>query len=634
MAGKCCKSGFLEATVNTTVPAPIVVGPSQYWEGNDGPWSTFTVQVGSPAQDVRLLISTAGTSTWVVVPEGCTTDDPSNCPDLRGQEFVNHSSTTWQFDKFYTFGVDENLGVDGSAEYGFDNVGIGWQGSSGATILNHQIVAGFAAQELWLGLFGLNPRPINFTDFNDPQPSFVQSLKNKSMIPSLTWSYTAGAQYQSEGVSGSLVFGGYDASRAGSTNMSFAFGPDQSKDLTVGLQSISGSIAGQKQWDLLPQGIFTFIDSTTPYIWLPLASCQAFEKAFGLVWNNTIGLYLVNDTLHAKLLNQNASFDFKIGNTTAGGSTIDITLPYASFDLTVGYPIVPNNTRYFPIIRAANDTQYTLGRTFLQEAYLTADYERSQFYLSQANYAGAPEHIIAIPSINATTPLGNTPSKPPSPSSPPLAAIIGGVVGGIILIVIAICAYLFIRHRRRKAKKEEVPPSPKEEDDSYPFDKKVQPEEPPLPAEVDAGPIRPISEVPDSSSPRHELASPLPSVIFEMPGDFPTVPELSSPDGRLGSEQELPSPDGRLSPAISDFPSPLLGRASLVSYSPDGRVSRAISMSEVSSGGGDDRKFSEVPSPVEGLSPASSTQVSPVVRQSRVMTELLKTVEDFQEPDE
>lgn len=84
----------------------------------------------------------------------------------------------------------------GNAEYGFDNVGIGWQGSSGVTVLDNQVVAGFAVQDFWLGLFGLTPRPINFTDFNDPHPSFVQTLWNKSMIPSLSWSYTAGARYR------------------------------------------------------------------------------------------------------------------------------------------------------------------------------------------------------------------------------------------------------------------------------------------------------------------------------------------------------------------------------------------------------------------------------------------------------
>lgn len=149
--------------------------------------------------------------------------------------------------------------------------------------------------------------------------------------------------------------------------MSFGFAPDISKDLTVGLQSISTSMQGEHV-ELLPNSIFTFIDSTIPHIWLPVSACQKFEDTFGLTWNDTLGLYLVNDTLHNSLLSRNISFTFKIGNTTDRGPTIDIVLPYASFDLTVNYPIVSNQTRYFPLLRAENDTQYTLGRTFLQEA--------------------------------------------------------------------------------------------------------------------------------------------------------------------------------------------------------------------------------------------------------------------------
>ena len=163
------------------------------------------------------------------------------------------------------------------------------------------------------------------------------------------------------------MLGGYDLSKSGPTNMSFAFGPDISRDLTVGLQAISASFSGTTH-SLLSDGIFTFIDSTVPEIWLPLAACQQFEKALGLSWDETSELYLVNDTLHTSLLNKNASFTFQIGNTTTGGETINITLPYSSFDLSVSWPKVTNTTSYFPLRRAANDTQYTLGRTFLQEA--------------------------------------------------------------------------------------------------------------------------------------------------------------------------------------------------------------------------------------------------------------------------
>jgi hypothetical protein len=149
--------------------------------------------------------------------------------------------------------------------------------------------------------------------------------------------------------------------------MSFAFAPDISRDLTVGLQGISANLQGTNN-ELLPEGIFTFIDSTVPSIWLPIAACQQFEKVFGLTWDETTELYLVNDTLHTILMNNNASFTFSLGNSNKGGPVLNITLPYASFDLSVSYPIVANTTRYFPIMRAANDTQYTLGRAFLQEA--------------------------------------------------------------------------------------------------------------------------------------------------------------------------------------------------------------------------------------------------------------------------
>jgi hypothetical protein len=69
-------------------------GTSVFRDGNDGPWSSFTLQIGTPPQDVKVFISTAGTQTWVVVPEGGGSSDPSNCPALRGGEFALNQSST------------------------------------------------------------------------------------------------------------------------------------------------------------------------------------------------------------------------------------------------------------------------------------------------------------------------------------------------------------------------------------------------------------------------------------------------------------------------------------------------------------------------------------------------------------
>ena len=171
---------------------------------------------------------------------------------------------------------------------------------------------------------------------------------------------------------GSLTFGGYDLSRFFPNDVSFSLAPDISRDLVVGLQSISATTANSNstKQNLLPSPIFTFIDSTLPYIYLPLESCRAFERILGLSWNDTDGMYWINDTVHQTLLAANPNFNFTIGNSKTGGPTVDIVFPYASFDLEAKPPFASNTTRYFPIQRAANDSQYTLGRTFLQEAYV------------------------------------------------------------------------------------------------------------------------------------------------------------------------------------------------------------------------------------------------------------------------
>lgn len=168
----------------------------------------------------------------------------------------------------------------------------------------------------------------------------------------------------------SLTLGGYDESRFTTNDLSFSFAPDNDRDLVVGIQSINSTDQDGTTHNLLPSGILAYVDSTVPQIWLPIEACQAFEKAFGLTYDEKSKVYPVDDALHKKLLAQNATISFTLGNTETGGKTIDIVLPYDSFDLQASSPFVQNSTKYFPLQRADNNTQYALGRTFLQEAYV------------------------------------------------------------------------------------------------------------------------------------------------------------------------------------------------------------------------------------------------------------------------
>lgn len=120
-------------------------------DGNDGPWSSFPIQVGTPSQDVKVLISTAGTQTWVVAPEGCTNTDPTNCATLRGGEYLLNQSSTYvpnltnTSSNIYNLSFESSLGDAGFGRYGFDDITMGWQGSGGP-MLKNQTFAGIATK--------------------------------------------------------------------------------------------------------------------------------------------------------------------------------------------------------------------------------------------------------------------------------------------------------------------------------------------------------------------------------------------------------------------------------------------------------------------------------------------------------
>ncbi|TVY48456.1 Candidapepsin-8 [Lachnellula cervina] len=445
------------------VPSPIVVTASQDWDGNDGPWSSFPIQVGTPSQDVKVLISTAGTQTWVVAPEGCTNTDPSNCATLRGGEYLLNQSSTYvpnltnTSSNIYNLSFESSLGDAGFGRYGFDDITMGWQGSGGP-MLKNQTFAGIATKSFYLGIFGLTPRPSNFTEFDDPIPSYMENLRNQSLIASSSWAYTAGNQYRFDKVLGSLTLGGYDASKFIPNSLTWPFNQEDARDLTVSIDSITMTNSSATK-ALLPTAISAFIDSTVSQIWLPQEACTLFEKAFNLTWNSDAQLYLVSDSQHQNLLTENANVTFTLSNFK---DKVNVTLPYSAFDLVAQYPLVSNDTRYFPLKRANISSQYTLGRTFLQEAYVITDYDRQNFSVSQCDWTpNAPQNIKTIlpPSKSVSNGSSNstnsTASVKPQKSHGLGAGAIAGVAIAAVLVLIgaALLLVYFTVLKPRRAEK-------------------------------------------------------------------------------------------------------------------------------------------------------------------------------------
>lgn len=296
-----------------------------------------------------------------------------------------------------------------------------------------------------MGAFPLNPWPVNFTDLNQRYPSLLTNLKNQSSIPSLSWGYTAGMYNANPKIFGSLTLGGYDASRFMPNTVKFAMGADISRDLLVGVQTITSGATS-----LLTTPIFALIDSLVPHIWLPLSACQAFERAFGLTWNETAQLYIVNDTLHTSLTSSNPTIRFTIAPDATGGQSVAIDMPYGSFDLVTGasFPNVASGTKFFPLRRADNDTQYTLGRAFLQNAYVTANYEYFNFSVQAAQYPSTSisQRIVTLPAKGGADVVEN------KPSGLSTGAIVGIAIGAVAAVLI-LGAVMFFVLRKRKGKK-------------------------------------------------------------------------------------------------------------------------------------------------------------------------------------
>ena len=171
-------------------------------DGDDGPWSSFALQVGTPQQYVRVFVSTSSSATWLVLPDGCAgVGDATaiqNCQDNRGGVFTTNQSSTWQRKGYFSLSTEDSLGVSASAEFGNDTITLGFMGSGGPTLQN-QVIGAYAAApngQLFLGEFGVNPQPTNFSTIENGQASFLTSLKDQGMISSLSVGYTAGAPYR------------------------------------------------------------------------------------------------------------------------------------------------------------------------------------------------------------------------------------------------------------------------------------------------------------------------------------------------------------------------------------------------------------------------------------------------------
>ena len=134
-----------------------------------------------------------------------------------------------------------------------------------------------------------------------------------------------------------------DASRFTPNDVIFTITNDNFQDIMLYIRSITSTTASGNT-TLMSTPEKAFIDSTVVDFWLLVST-------------------------------------FTSADQKTGGHTIDIVLPYASFDLNLSAPFV-NTTMNFPLRQGQNDSIYTLGRAFKRLMLLRIIILVSLIYLS------------------------------------------------------------------------------------------------------------------------------------------------------------------------------------------------------------------------------------------------------------
>ncbi|KAF2734459.1 acid protease [Polyplosphaeria fusca] len=529
----------------TVIPAPVSVPATNLFDGNDGRWSTFQINVGDDdtgaGQNFRVLISTS--SPLILLPVEVSWCD-QDCAADRGVDkfksqqpmgFETQSSKGWNQKGLFEIPLADGLTLwpdqKPNGTYGLDNVGIG-ASVVNSTLLGDQFVATSPSKDFFMGTLGLAYQPVNpGTGSISP---FLTNFAETNNSPSISYGYAAGASYRNDnnGVVGSLVFGGYDQARFTSPQISVGFPAVGNNSLVVGVQSITYKEQRDSNEQALIPDAQTFsaaIDSSLPYLWLPDGVCDEFATRFQLDYDETRNMYTLSDSAHTQNVGNNATIVVGLGAKTNSKDTVSIALPYAAFDLQASEPIFNNATRYFPLKKSTTG-DFILGRAFLQEAYIYVDYERENFTIARAAYSDPmPDpHLVTIYSTSYVPPPATTSNAPPERAGGLSGGAIAGIVVGILVLFLLISLGVFLWWRRRRNQRRMSQKTLTGPFDTTEAGNEVKP--------------RRISELDSTHSP----GSPKPSVGgYYGPNDkepFPPISEIESPPAELWSPPPESSP--------------------------------------------------------------------------------------------
>ncbi|KUJ23119.1 uncharacterized protein LY89DRAFT_693389 [Mollisia scopiformis] len=301
------------------------------------------------------------------------------------------------------------------------------------------------------------------------------------------------------GIPPSALVGGYDQSRVLGVVTAQSYQlynlPIDLLDIGIGVAEGGSPFADASFSGLLAQGnssigssIPVLIEATIPYLYLPGSTCDAIAAQLPVTFNSDYDLYFWNITApnYTRIVTSPAylSFTFRLNQSNSQNMTIKV--PFSLLNLTLQAPLINTPTQYFPCRPLTDAGSYTLGRAFLQAAFVGVNWQtdlNGVWFLAQAPGPNTPSTAI-VTSIgfsdtnlttssnqwidswkdswtvldegtsgtgggssgtNGTTPGNQAVSKSKSLSS----GAIAGIVIGVVVLIAAVGALAYFCFRRR-----------------------------------------------------------------------------------------------------------------------------------------------------------------------------------------
>lgn len=401
----------LSSAFKSGKPIPIQLVTSDIHYGPDGPWQAVTVWLGSQRTQVDLYPGGIYGSSILsnTICDGakaypCGSGGLYNPSDSR---LFDNTSINLSEDRGWVLGA---LKYRVRRSYCMDQLHISASGGKDVQVQNLSILLVKTVSMIYpdgsnypiqLGTLSLGGPDPNQT-FPNGKGGIIAallpgSLWEQHLIPSASFGMHLGSA--TFGPPLSLWLGGYDGSRiVGPVSVQVLKGVHPAIDLLdigIGVDHGASPFPFLSRAGILAEGnssisgsIPLIMNPSAPYLAVPNSTCAGIAKNLPVTYNPKYGLYFwnVNDPLYNRIVRSPSYLSFTFRAAGLDIANITIKVPFQLLNLTLDAPLVTTPIQYFPCQPPQDSDKWSLGRAFLQAAFLGIDWSKEwgEWYLAQA----------------------------------------------------------------------------------------------------------------------------------------------------------------------------------------------------------------------------------------------------------